>query len=407
MRTRTPITAHLLLSICTAAVAFAGCSGDRNTGGTKIRLPRDGGSGVVLPRDGGDISSTRDAGPNPCANNNCAPFQQVGAPPACECLAACEPGYTWNAITMMCDSNNPTRDGGVNNPTRDGGVAMGACTMDTQCQGMNPDGVCIFVDAQNMVSRCAGQGTCQCAIECEPFSTMGNTCGQGNGCLWLGPGTAVTGLCQQDGMPGQGGHNQACQTMYDLGGMRAGDTCNNVANTYCWSTVAPNQQTGDPGIPNGTCASFCDDQAAAGWCESFGAYNCDPVGPVDGIGLCLGNAPGYTDLGNSCTTPNECQGSQCSAILANSCVAACDGLNSCPANSVCLYLGPPAQGGEGLRCIPECTFGQDTACSNRNPELICERLGTSPNTFDVCIPRCTTDADCGGTTCNTATGHCS
>lgn len=408
MRTRTPIAAPSILSLlCTASLVIAGCGESRSSGGTKIR-----------PRDAGTAATD-------CSVNSCVANQLVGPAPTCECLPNCSGSYRWNDVTMACDFDpsrdggviaardggaGTTRDGGAGTPRdggvgtpRDGGMQQGACTVDSDCQANDPAGVCLFDDGQNPLARCAGQATCECVLSCDPFSTTGNTCGAGNACAWLGAMGVVDGICVVDGAPGQGRHNATCMTQYDLGGNRTGDSCNPAANTYCWGTVAPSQNSS--GILSGNCASFCDDTAPAGWCESLGAYNCDPVGAVDGIGLCLGNPPNYTDLGNACTAANQCQGNLCSQQFAGSCLSSCGGLASCPANSECLFLGAPADGGEGLACIPTCTFGNDATCSGRNPELVCETIGQAPNTIDVCIPRCTDDTQCPGT-CNTATGHC-
>ncbi|MEQ9498773.1 MAG: hypothetical protein RIT81_17985 [Deltaproteobacteria bacterium] len=395
MRTSTSLSAHLLLSLCTAAVAF-GCSGGRDTGGTKIRPTRDGGSGA--PRDGGDINNTTDAGPNPCANNNCAPFQLVGMAPACECLPNCQGGYEWNAATMACDPiNNPPRDGGVNNPTRDGGMMQqGGCNVDTDCQMADPNGVCLINDGSG---RCAGGGNCACFSECDPYvPTANSTCGMGNGCFWLGTMGVVPGVCQPLGNGGT--HAQACTVTFDLGGNIDSDSCERASNHFCIGVSS----MANPPVTMGVCSRLCDDRNPGTVCPSLGTYQCDPLeAPNDGVGLCL-NVQSFTDIGQSCTVGGDCQSGACSATLSNSCTASCTNvLDQCPMNSVCLVTQT-----EGNICVQQCTFGNDTACTNLNPNTICERIGMfqDGSPIDVCIPRCTQDADCGGGTCNTATGHC-
>lgn len=380
MSTRAHLQAHTVLSlICTASLVAVGCSSDRNTGGTKVRPPvRD--AGPAATRDAGPGGGTRDGGTGGggCAANpnNCAPRELIGAPPSCTCLNVCETGFIWNAATSMCDPVQGGRDGGSG---ADGG-GMATCANDTDCQMADPNGVCLNVDGMNPPSRCAGQATCGCFVQCDPFNPMGNVCaGAGGVCSWLGTMGVVPGVCQQD--PGGGTQAQMCQTMYDLGGMRQGDSCNGAANYFCWGTT--------PDTPNnGQCASFCDDTAVPGWCESLGMdYYCDPVGPVDGIGLCLLNPPNFNDLGTACMAGGTCQSGFCSQVLAGSCSASCGGLNNCPANSVCLNAGDPAQGGEGLICVPNCTFGDDTTCTTGNPQLVCERFPQMDGSnIDVCIP---------------------
>jgi hypothetical protein len=139
-------------------------------------------------------------------------------------------------------------------------------------------------------------------------------------------------------------------------------------------------------------------------CTSFGNYTCDDLGdPSEGYGVCLQPRPNYTDIGNSCTAPNNCQGSLCSQTLANSCSSMCAGLATCPTGTYCLNLPT-----EGASCAAGCnhngTTGDDVFCQNRNPMTVCENLGaTTP--IGICIPACMDATQCNaGQQC--LNGHC-
>ena len=140
-------------------------------------------------------------------------------------------------------------------------------------------------------------------------------------------------------------------------------------------------------------------------CDSFGNYDCDDLGDASGgFGVCLSPRPNYTDIGNSCTAPNNCQGALCSQTLAGSCSSMCAGLTPCPDNTYCLNLPT-----EGRACAAGCTHngttGDDAFCAGRNPMTVCENLGDAAAPVGICIPACTMDADCGtGGTC--VNGHC-
>lgn len=379
-----------------AAVTFVACgSDDRDNNGTT--KPKDGGfsvpdTGVAEP-DGG--ITTPDTGTQTCDSNpmGCVANQLKGAPPTCACLQACSTGFTWNAAANRCDvAGNPdggTPDGG-NNPdtgvgtdagTPDSGIVATACTTNANCMAGEE-----CIQPQNG-DLCAGQQDCICLQACTPNQAT-STCPVGEACLWLFPGTR--GLCV--GETGTQAHGQPCQAMYN-GTQLVGDNC--LTNHYCWGASSMN--------PTGVCSRFCPPGNNT-VCAAAGNFTCTDVGQTPGqIGLCFDPVPAFNDVGNSCTANPNCMGNLCSQILAGSCSYACDGLAQCPTGSVCLNAPQ-----EGPICVSECTFGAagDTFCSGRNPMTICETLGTAPNTVDVCIPRCTQDAECGTTTCNTTTGHC-
>ncbi|MBK6684034.1 MAG: hypothetical protein IPG45_06135 [Deltaproteobacteria bacterium] len=395
----------LLLALCSVTFAACGSSDRDGNGGSKpgndagFIVPDlgfiDAGNNNNTDGGGGTDGSTNNCNANP---NNCVQNQLIGAFPGCMCLQVCATGFSWNAGANRCDPIG-TPDGGTpdtGTPGPDGGTPDSgvipdsglppptACTTNANCMAGEE---CIDPMTAN---ACAGAANCGCFQTCVPNQTT-NTCGAGEACLWLWPGTRA--FCVAD----LGGFTQAqpCTATFDPGGNRQGDDCS--LNHFCLGAT--------PTDITGVCSRLCQ-PGDNGICAASGNYVCVDAGAnPNEVGLCLSPVPGFNDIGNTCTTNPNCMGNLCSQVLAGSCSYACGGLSQCPAQSVCLNAPQ-----EGPICVSECTFGAagDTFCSGRNPMTICETLGTAPNTVDVCIPRCTQDAECGNppATCNTATGHC-
>ncbi len=395
------------LALLIGAVALAaGCTDHRRGGGTVIKpKPKDAGT-----TDGGSIL------PPGCEDNpnGCVAHQLLAGD--CTCQAACEVDYAWSGTACdplaTPDSGMEAPDGGMETP--DGGgpetdsgtpgnpdtgtvdtgtpdtgtpdTGVPACAVNSDCPGASP--ACIDTAT---LEYCNGRQGCTCFASCDPYATA-SSCGAGV-CTWLGVDpNGPLGLCLND--QGGGTQGQSCNTQYDAQGNVTADSCNRTRNAICWGA--------SPASPVGVCTTICG-TGNPGLCTSFGNYTCDDLGtPSNGYGVCLQPPPNYTDIGNACTAPNTCQGNLCSQTLAGSCSASCGGLGNCPVGSYCLDLP-----GEGLACAEGCTHdgttGDDTFCSNRNPNTVCENLG-STTPIGICIPACADDTQCNGGTCNN--GHC-
>ncbi len=273
--------------------------------------------------------------------------------------------------------------------TPDMGTPPGDCTMDSDCAGLFNNPVCL---EPQTLTNCASPMGCVCVEGCDPYvpQAMSGCTVAGEVCTWLGAGNLPQAICLMDG--GGGLQGQGCNA--DFSQNPPTNTCNRFQNAFCLGASMEN--------PIGTCSQICNPNNDT-LCPSLGNYTCNDLDdPAAGFGLCLEPIPNFTDVGNSCQVATDCQGGLCSQVLAGSCSATCGGLASCPANSVCLNLPM-----EGPSCTGLCNADPD--CANRNPNTICENIaaaGEAP--LNVCIPRCTQDAECGGppATCNTMTGRC-
>ena len=149
-----------------------------------------------------------------------------------------------------------------------------------------------------------------------------------------------------------------------------------------------------------------------------------------------GDAP----LGARCASSSDCQSALClteeAPLFENGgpaggiCSASCEDDTPCPGGSTCVETKA------GLRCLPSCSFGDDSSkCQGRN-ELACEPLlvttdrgcdaddecnadelcfetdaiegatGRCERVLGVCSPRCGSDRDCNGRSCDLGSGEC-
>jgi hypothetical protein len=339
---------------------------------------RRGGGGIIpVPKLKDASTSDQDASTDPMDGG----FDDGGSNPA-------DTGAGDGNVPNDTGTNDTgTQDTGTQDTgTNDTGVA--GCSVNTDCSGPSP--VCI--DGATL-EYCNGRPNCGCGQSCDPYSST-NTCSNGEVCTWLGDDPSnPLGLCFPD--QGGGTQGQSCNTQYDAQGNVTQDSCNRTRNHICWGA--------SPSNPIGVCTTICGTGNPA-QCTAFGNYVCDDLGePARGFGVCLEPKPSYTDLGNSCTAPNTCQGNFCSQTLAGSCSAMCGGLANCPNGSYCLDLPQ-----EGPSCAVGCTHngttGDDAFCQGRNPMTVCENLG-STTPIGICIPACQDSQQCGaGQTC--VNGHC-
>lgn len=402
---RTP----LIISSLLVVTALVGCNNNRGRGGTTIRTPK--------PKPKADAGANDDSGtfvPPGCENNPMGCVEHQLLDQACNCLASCEPGWIFNGTVciedVLADAGFPPDtgtppdsgfppdtgtppDSGLPPDTGvppDSGVPPDAgqpeCTTNAEC---GTGGVCL--DGQTL-EYCTGGASCLCAESCDPYATTSG-CTSPQVCTWLGvdPNTPL-GICLSP--QGGGTHGQSCNTQYDANGNLTSDSCDRSQNHFCWGA--------SPDNPIGVCTTLCGLNNPSR-CSQLGNYVCDDLGdPSQGFGLCLEPRPTYTDLGNTCTAPAECQGNLCSQTLAGSCSASCGGLMTCPTGSYCLSLPQ-----EGMACAQGCTHdgttGDDAFCQSRNPNTVCENLGAS-QPIGICIPACMDNAQCGGGTCSN--GHC-
>ncbi len=342
--------------------------GAADLGSQDIPTPADMGEGPDLgPQDGGADVGPGDQGPADMGGLD------TGAPDLG--LGDTGPGDAGLGDTGPGDAGAP--DLGV-----DAGVPA-MCLSDLDCVG---GGRCLDDAA---LTPCVG-GACSCFSVCDPFvqQTMSG-CGAGEACAWLGQLAQPPAIC----FPDQGGalQGQACSATFDAAGNILQDSCNRTQNVFCVGAT--------PAQPTGTCATLCG-TANPGLCTALGNFVCDDLGdPNAGFGLCLIAPPAFTDIGNSCQLPADCQGAVCSTTLANSCSSSCDGLQPCAAGSLCVNAGV-----EGAICAATCAFGAagDAFCSGRNANTVCENIGGP----EICIPRCQANADCPSGVCNMMTGHC-
>lgn len=365
---------------------------------------RDNSGGTIRRKDAGGTTETPDAGSQvvldsgtttTCNNPACVANQLMGPAPDCMCLAACSGGLTYNPGTNHCDSQTTNPDAGTTtfpdagtttNP--DAGSAGTACTTASQCPG--PNAACVTVDqTAGAIVTCTGQADCECAVACA-FDSPAVGCASGQRCSFAGSSSTVPGRGVCAASTGGVAAGQTCQATFN-GQDFTGDNCE--IGSFCFGADASN--------PIGTCGQLCDPSNQAP-CRTFGStyhcYNFDD--PTSTIGFCR-NQLSATDIGRSCTAAGSCQAGVCSPELGDSCSADCTNgiIDECPSGSTCVGL----QAG-GAICAKDCTAGADTGCSSLNTNTVCETLGTAPDTFSICIPRCTMDAECSPGTCSN--GHC-
>lgn len=112
---------------CAIFVLACGDSGGGRRGGPPVTGSKDGststdGTTTSTPTDAGftgrDAMIRLDAQPSCAGNpNNCAEGQLVNAPPGCECLPGCRPGFTWNGTTCIRDDAGTVPDSGIADAT--------------------------------------------------------------------------------------------------------------------------------------------------------------------------------------------------------------------------------------------------------------------------------------------------
>lgn len=104
----------------------------------------------------------------------------------------------------------------------------------------------------------------------------------------------------------------------------------------------------------------------------------------------------------TCTSNDQCSGTEICHPTAGVCVATCESGSDCPDTAkTCAPLGGTSS--EANTKICQCST--DVLCNggtgSDSTNLVCSNLD------NVCVTKCTADSDCTGTrTCNTGTGQC-
>jgi hypothetical protein len=104
----------------------------------------------------------------------------------------------------------------------------------------------------------------------------------------------------------------------------------------------------------------------------------------------------------TCTTNDDCAGTEICHPTSNVCVATCSSAVDCPDSAkTCAPLG--GTGPDAQTSICKCTT--DVLCNggtdSDSTDLVCSNLDR------VCVSKCTSDDDCGtGRSCNTGSGQC-
>lgn len=107
--------------------------------------------------------------------------------------------------------------------------------------------------------------------------------------------------------------------------------------------------------------------------------------------------PTKSGVGGACTTNDDCQSADCVTTWPGGyCTQGCTNV-TCPTGSTCFDLGNNV-----LACLADCS-GPDTGQSNCRSSYVCSASNTGAG---YCWPACTSDADCGGFTCDVGSGYC-
>jgi hypothetical protein len=308
-------------------------------------------------------------------------------------LGACtEPGRDADASVAGRDAtvfpDAAAADAGVEEDAGadvDAGTDAGVATCRFASDCTLPADLCLDDETGVMCGRISG---CSCYESCD-FNAPA-ACTPGRRCAFLGATSEVPGQGICVPALNGGAHGVPCRATFDASGNVATQSCE-IGN-YCAGASAE--------APTGVCVQLCDPARAATACTGLIQDDCVEVGT--GVGFCL-DVSTATDIGESCTASSDCEDGVCASNFASSCIADCTSLLFlCPEASACITID--ASG--AAACLATCTpgTGGDDACEAKNPRTNCEGLGDGTG---VCVPRCTTDVECGtDRTCNLTTGHC-
>ncbi|MCY1021689.1 hypothetical protein [Pyxidicoccus sp. MSG2] len=123
------------------------------------------------------------------------------------------------------------------------------------------------------------------------------------------------------------------------------------------------------------------------------------LGAMSGFMVGCGDEEGTS---NTCTTNDDCAGTEICHPTAGVCVTTCESGSDCPDTAkTCAPLG--GTGADAATKICQCST--DVLCNggtgSDSTDMVCSDLD------NVCVTKCTADSDCSGDrTCNTGSGQC-
>lgn len=176
----------------------------------------------------------------------------------------------------------------------------------------------------------------------------------------------------------------------------------------CVLPIVAGEGDGDRGL----CLELCD--TADDCLEPGSTCVAEPTSGRAGVCVRPALAPppgtgeeGTSSIGAPCETDADCaDGSSCLSVDSDPfgagggppggyCSAPCASAADCGSGNACLGA---ASGG---LCLRACTLGDDESCGDRD-SVVCTPIGTGA----VCLPLCSSNAECGTLRCNPALGLC-
>ncbi len=362
------------------------------------------------------------------------------------CIAACT-SDTDCPDDLTCDLDSGRcggADGGADGGASDGGGDVGPTggDLDPITDGGPLDGEPLDIASCSSSADCteddcpSGSVACICMLEggegfCAPSCSTEDDCPADMDCdVSLSICTPDTGGGPSGGATGTGSPTGGGDPGIGTGGGAGGELVERTpcdSDADCSASDCPSDSaycvcndfdnTCQPGCtvasdcPEGL--SFCDAEGICmpeaadggggggigGGVEGGGG----PGGPGDGEGPspCAGDA--------DCTA-DDCPEGVAACICADfggggSCVPGCAADSECPTDLPYCEAGvcsttPGGGESEAPSCVSE-TGCAPTDCPEWATDCVCHPFGS------VCVPTCSTDIECGGTTCDTSTGTCS
>jgi hypothetical protein len=343
--------------VAVASLGFAACGDD------SLQPDGTGASGTGAS-GGGDPTS------DVCIANNCREDAHCGGCPDGRTSCRIEAGETYGfCVACNADTGTGCPDGQV-------------CSSYGECV---PEGLSCPEDAEgNPTISCDDNGDCAACSPrhqvCDPTSNKCVACTESNTSKCTSVDICVDNVCTPP-------CSVECETNNDCGECPTAKACNKRKCSECGPTYpCPAGETCN--LVNGTCQKICGKLEAPGTCESDadcsgcadGTYICNQ--PINGgIGTCIPNATGCTDLGpGALALPDPWN----------------DYTNTCSTDANCANVGPLYNVGAALRDLlgTDEILGQPIGDANVfYPMAVCASISVADNSCGVCVP-CRVDADC-------------
>jgi hypothetical protein len=277
----------------------------------------------------------------------------------------CGPVFVCSAVTGLCEEQGERCDDVVGRPFCDAEArACFACVDDAGCDAQNDDELC------NGITSCVDH---VCVTNLDPCGD--DLCSEGRGCHECDDDDLCPGRTRCEPTLG------FCVPCLEAADCDDGDFCTGVES--CENNVCV--ASGDP--CHGTANPHCDNTLLCSPCQNDG--DCDNFVFCDGVERCIVDGNGVNvcvDGADPCDEPDD-------GVVCNERVAAC---------TQCVSIA---------QCEPEVdqcdgtTFCNDVGACDASPPPVCPSdLPCRPTGPTVC--GCDDDGDCGGGTCDRATGQC-